>query len=95
MIKSGFKTGFPGKSGCYSCEICSRQTRANNQISDHLCTHCDKWTNAENSLSDDGSRMTEKEKSAVVAHILKNKLEAAKRGGNLAALGLPAALPAN
>lgn len=90
MAKSGFKSGWQGQSGCFACAICGRKTRANNQVSGHLCGHCDDWTMAENSLNDDGAHMTEKEKADSMAFILKNKLEAAKRGGNRQALGLPA-----
>ena len=59
MAHSGFKTGFPGTSGCFVCELCKRKTRNTGQVSKHLCGSCDEWTMAENSLSDDGASMTE------------------------------------
>lgn len=88
MTHSGFKTGFPGKSGCFQCEICERKTRNTGQMSDHLCPPCDEWTMTENSLNDDGPHMTAEQITQAKAYILKNKLEAAKRGGNKVRLGL-------
>lgn len=94
MAHSGFKQGWAGTSGCFSCAICGRKTRNVGQASGHLCGPCDEWTMTENSLSDDGHGMTAEEKATAEAYILKNKLEAAKRGGSREALGLPV-LPDN
>lgn len=91
MAHSGFKQGWSGTSGCFPCAICGRKTRNIGQSSNHLCGHCDEWTATENSLYDDGQSMTTEEKATAEAHILKNKLEAAKRGGSREAIGLPIA----
>ena len=88
MAHSGFKTGHKGQSGCFTCEICQRKTRNTGQCSRHLCGNCDEWTMAENSLNDNAHWTTDEEKNETKAFILKEKLTAAKRGGDRMALGL-------
>lgn len=88
MANNRFQSGWAGQSGCYSCAICQRKTRATGQASRHLCKFCDEWTMTENGLSDDRDILTAEEKAQMEAYILENKLAAAKRGGNREALGL-------
>ena len=93
MAHSGFTTGYPGRSGCFKCNICGRKTRNVGQMSKNMCRHCDEWTMTENSLNDDGPHMTPQDRAEAEAYILKHKLAAAKLGGNREALGLPATTP--
>lgn len=86
MAHSGFKQGWKGTSGCYSCELCGRKTRNVGQTSNHLCGNCDEWTMTTNSLNDDGLHMSAEDRKAAQDYILKNKIEAAKRGGDFSKL---------
>lgn len=86
MAHSGFKASWPGISGCFQCQICGRKTRNVGQMSDHLCGPCDEWTMTTNSLSDDGLGMSDVQRKKMQDYILKNKTEAAKRGGDLSKL---------
>lgn len=88
MAHSGFKASWPGQSGCFRCELCGRKTRGVGQMSSHLCGPCDEWTMTMNTLNDDGLGMPVAERQAMVEYVLKNKVEAAKRGGDLSKLQL-------
>ena len=88
MAHSGFKASWPGQSGCFQCQICGRKTRAVGQMSGHMCGPCDEWTMTTNSLNDDGLGMDDSQRKDMQDYILKNKIEAAKRGGDLSKLQL-------
>ena len=86
--KSRFQSRW-GVGGVFNCGICSRRTRHVDQGMSHLCPQCDEWTATENGIND-GNYAGEppEELARAKALVLKLKKEAAKKGGDRAALGL-------
>lgn len=75
--------------GVFECAVCSRRTRHVDQAMNHLCPQCDEWTQIENGINDgnyEGEAPEELERAEAL--IRKLKEEAAKKGGDRAALGL-------
>ncbi len=74
--------------GTYKCGVCLRLTRKTTEGQTHLCGQCDQWTMQENLLNDSGESMTSIERGEVEQLICNLKMEAAKKGGDRARLGL-------
>lgn len=88
-IRTFQRAGFGRSGGTYECSVCMRLTRRTVSGQTDMCAQCDEVAMIENGLSDGGYE-TEAEIADAEATMLRLKKEAAKKGGNLARLGLPA-----